>query len=87
MCLFSVVEQTCQVITEDTEFQALYDEYRRILNLSDYESTLSDLVFKLDDEIDKGRDKKINFISLIIAVLGLFQLVSVVADILGFISK
>ena len=76
-----------KVITEDTEFQALYDEYRRILNLSDYESTLSDLVFKLDDEIDKGRDKKINFISLIIAVLGLFQLVSVVADILGFISK
>lgn len=76
-----------KIVTEDKEFQSVYNEYRNTLGLAEYESTLSDLVFKLDDEIDKGRDKKINFVSLLIGILGLLQLVTVITDIINYFTN
>ena len=74
-------------MTEDDEFQGLYKDYRDVLNLTEYEETLSELVFKLDDEIDKGRDGRMNMISLVIGIMGLLQLITVVMEIVDKLTK
>ena len=76
-----------KIVSEEADIQKLYSEYRSVLQLSDYEQTLSDLIFRLNDELDKNKEKKITTISLLIAIFGLFQLISVVLDIIMFIAS
>ncbi len=71
-----------KIVTENEDFQQVYNEYKSFLNLEDYEKILSDLVFRLDDEIDKGKEKRITLISFVITILGLMQLITVVRDII-----
>ena len=73
-----------KLVSEDVEVQQVYSKYREVLGVTEYEDALSDLVFRLDDELDKEKDKKFNNISMIIAVLGMLQLISVVLDIISF---
>ncbi len=63
-----------KLVSEEADIQKWYSEYRNVLNLSDYEQTFSDLIFQLNNELDKRKENKITFISVIIAILGLLQL-------------
>ena len=76
-----------KLVTEDVEFQNVYAEYRAALDLAENEGTLSDLVFRLDDEIDKGREKKITFITFVITIFGMTQFISVIIDIIDFVNS
>lgn len=76
-----------KLVTEDVEFQNVYAEYREVLDLAENEGTLSDLVFRLDDEIDKGREKKITFITFVITIFGMTQFISVIIDIIDFVNS
>jgi len=76
-----------KLVSEETDIQNWYSEYRNVLKLSEYEQTFSDLIFRLNDELDKNKEKKVTIISLFIAVFGLFQLISVVLDIITFVTS
>ena len=73
-----------KLASEDVSLQQLFFFYREVLNLSEYETTLSDLIFRLDDELGKARENRITIISLLIAIMGLFQLISVILDLINY---
>lgn len=72
------------MVTENVDIQNVYSEYRKKLYLSEYESALSELIFRLDNEMEKKKEKKISSISFFITILSVAQLISVVIDLFYF---
>lgn len=75
------------VASEEKNIHAIYSSYREVLKLSEYESSLSDLVFKLDEEKEKEKDKWMTVVSFVIGCLGLLQLISTGIDIFSCFHK
>ncbi len=73
-----------QMVSDDYEIQSIYSDCRERLGISNLESDISGLIFTLDNELNIRRDKKITLISLVIAVMGLFQLASVLLDVISY---
>ncbi len=60
-----------KIVTEDVDFQRIYEGYREVLNLTEYEDALSDLIFRLNEESDKGKERRLTIIEIFIALIGL----------------
>ncbi len=75
--------RTCysfRLSSEDRLFQELYSHYREVLELTEKEEALSDLIDKLDSELNKKKERNINIISIVLGVIGALQIISVVKD-------
>ncbi len=60
-----------KIVTEDVDFQNIYEQYRDTLSLTEYENALSELVFRLNEEADKNKERRLTIIEIFIALIGL----------------
>lgn len=75
---------TFQSISDDANCQLIYSGYRGLLKLSQDEEIMSNIIFKIDDELGKKKEKKVTVLSLLLATLGIVSIVSSVLDIITF---
>ena len=72
-----------ETVSDDAITQLIYAKYRKVLKIPQMEEAMSNLVFKLGDEIGKEKDEKINTLTFWITVLGITSAVSAVMDIIS----
>ncbi len=72
-----------QTVSDDAITQLIYTKYREVLKIPQMEEAMSNLVFKLDDEIGKEKDAKVNKLTFWITVLGITSAISAVMDIIS----
>lgn len=82
-----LTEYSFDIVSDDADFQELYERYKEILKLSNYEDTVSELVYKINDEMESKKEKRMNILEFIIAAIGVLQIISVVLDVIGFVSS
>jgi len=75
---------TFQSISDDANCQLIYSGYRGLLKLSQDEEIMSNIIFKIDDELGKKKEQRVTVLSLLLALLGIVSIVSSVLDILTF---
>lgn len=75
---------TFQSISDDANCQLIYSGYRGLLKLSQDEEIMSNIIFKIDDELGKKKEQRVTLLSLLLAILGIVSIVSSVLDILTF---
>lgn len=75
------------IVSEDKRLSVVYSSFRETLMLSEYESSLSDLVFKLDEETEKEKERRMKVVSGIVGFLGVMQIISTIIDIINFLQQ
>ena len=75
---------TFQSISDDANCQLIYFGYRGLLKLSEDEEAMSNIIFKIDDEISKKKEQRVTVLTLLITVLGITSIVSSILDIITF---
>ena len=74
-----------ETVSDDAITQLVYSKYKEVLKLSLLEENMSDFIFKLDDEIAKKKDERINKLTLPITILGIISVIAAIMDIIRHI--
>ena len=74
-------------VSDDEDIQKLYSLCREMEGLDDYERDLDDLIIRVDNEIAKKGENGLTIFTIVISLLGLFQLASVILDFYQFLVK
>ena len=72
-----------QTVSDDSITQLVYDRYKEVLKIPQMEETMSNLIFKLDDELEKKKEKKMNQLTFGIAVFGIVSIIGATMDIIA----
>ena len=74
-----------ETVSDDAITQLVYEKYKGILKLPLLEENMSNLIFKLDDEIGKKKEAKITKLTIVFSLLGAISVLGSALDIVQHI--